>query len=142
MTATMTQKIDYVWTHLKFKNGVTKKKLTLYCEQKPTELERFVNRVVELGGESIETWLSKPKPTWFYAEVEEDGKTATYEGKAQSMEEFVNHLVEKGCKVTKVVTRRGHHICPYCGSIADGTDKGLLCEDCRDTFGHAFYHEL
>lgn len=35
-----------------------------------------------------------------------------------------------------------HHICKYCGSVTKGIDEDVLCEECRDVFGHAFYSEL
>ena len=35
-----------------------------------------------------------------------------------------------------------HHVCKYCGDIANGPDEDVLCEECRDVFGHAFYSEL
>lgn len=35
-----------------------------------------------------------------------------------------------------------HHVCKYCGSIVKGTDKDILCDGCRETFGHVFYSEL
>lgn len=37
---------------------------------------------------------------------------------------------------------KGHHLCPYCGNIDDHEDEDLLCADCREMFGHAFYSEL
>ena len=45
-------------------------------------------------------------------------------------------------KVIYVVDANTHHICKYCGNIAEGTDENVLCQDCRMTFGHAFYYEL
>lgn len=37
---------------------------------------------------------------------------------------------------------RGRHSCKYCGAIADGIFEDLLCEDCRQTFGHSLFSEL
>ena len=37
---------------------------------------------------------------------------------------------------------KGKHVCKYCGGIAEGTYKDLLCEECRECFGHALYSEL
>ena len=34
------------------------------------------------------------------------------------------------------------HQCKYCGEFTKGVDENVLCEDCRMTFGHAFYSEL
>lgn len=35
-----------------------------------------------------------------------------------------------------------HHICKYCGGIANGKEVDLLCDSCREIFGHAYYSEL
>lgn len=48
----------------------------------------------------------------------------------------------KDKKVLDVTDANTHHICKYCGNIAEGTYEEVLCEECRDTFGHAFYYEL
>ena len=45
-------------------------------------------------------------------------------------------------KITQVCDANNHHICQYCGSIANGPDNDVLCEGCRDLFGHAFFSEL
>lgn len=37
---------------------------------------------------------------------------------------------------------KGKHICKYCGGIAEGTYQDLLCEECRECFGHSLYSEL
>lgn len=34
------------------------------------------------------------------------------------------------------------HTCKYCGGIAEGTCKDILCEDCKECFGHTLYSEL
>lgn len=48
----------------------------------------------------------------------------------------------KDQKVIDVADANTHHICKYCGDVATGIDEDILCQDCRDTFGHAFYSEL
>ena len=48
----------------------------------------------------------------------------------------------KNDKVLDVADAHFYHICEYCGEIAQGTDEDVLCQDCRMTFGHAFYSEL
>lgn len=34
------------------------------------------------------------------------------------------------------------HQCKYCGAFTRGADEGVLCDECRMTFGHTFYSEL
>lgn len=45
-------------------------------------------------------------------------------------------------KITKIVDSNTHHLCKYCGGIAKGIDEDVLCADCRELFGHAFFSEL
>ena len=45
-------------------------------------------------------------------------------------------------KITKVYDAKNHHLCKYCGCVAKGTDEDVLCTDCRELFGHAFFSEL
>ena len=64
----------------------------------------------------------------------------------ENYETLTNSLLEwyediKGLEIS----RNGEilsHRCKYCGEITNGTDENVLCEDCRMTFGHAFYSEL
>ena len=32
--------------------------------------------------------------------------------------------------------------CKYCGEETNSPDPNVLCEECRECFGHAFYSEL
>lgn len=59
-------------------------------------------------------------------------------------EEKWKALMQKGLEetVTAVYDANTHHICKYCGDVAKGIDDDVLCEECRDVFGHAFYSEL
>lgn len=61
-------------------------------------------------------------------------------------EKFINLVQQanafKNEKVIDVADANTHHICKYCGNIAEGTYEEVLCEECRDAFGHAFYYEL
>ena len=61
-------------------------------------------------------------------------------------EKFINLVQQadklKNEKVLDVADANTHHICKYCGDIAKGTDEDVLCQECRYTFGHAFYSEL
>ena len=63
-----------------------------------------------------------------------------------SREKFINLLQQtnmfKNDKVLDVADANTHHICQYCGEIVKGNDEDVLCQDCRMTFGHAFYSEL
>lgn len=43
---------------------------------------------------------------------------------------------------TEIESLENKHICKYCGEITEGTFEDLLCEECRDIFGHSLYSEL
>ena len=63
-----------------------------------------------------------------------------------SKEEFIA-LLKKDIQIREmnildIADANTHHICKYCGEIAKGTDEDVLCQECRMTFGHAFYSEL
>lgn len=45
-------------------------------------------------------------------------------------------------KITAVYDVKTHHLCKYCGGIAKGIDEDILCAECREDFGHAFFSEL
>lgn len=47
--------------------------------------------------------------------------------KAQTVED----LQQKGFLVDKIVLKRGHHVCPSCGHIANGTGIHILCDNCK-----------
>lgn len=48
----------------------------------------------------------------------------------------------KNQKVVDVADANTNHICKYCGEITKGTDEDVLCDECREIFGHSFYSEL
>ena len=56
------------------------------------------------------------------------------------MQKFVNELITD--KVVNIYDANRYHICKYCGKIVKGSNKNILCEDCREIFGHSLYSEL
>lgn len=34
------------------------------------------------------------------------------------------------------------HSCKYCGQVTEGIDEDILCEDCREMFGHTLFSQL
>lgn len=72
-------------------------------------------------------------------------KTITFkETYDMSEQEWIAELsrIALRVKILNIYDGNTHHICKYCGEVAKGTDEDILCEDCRDIFGHAFYSEL
>ena len=62
----------------------------------------------------------------------------------QALLNFVNKKCETNFKLsdTEIIDLTNKHLCKYCGEVTNGPDEDVLCEDCRYTFGHAFYSEL
>lgn len=78
----------------------------------------------------------------FYAEISigEELDIATI--KAPSEQMAIDYIEKEGYKVEKIVDASTHHLCKYCGGIAEGNYEDLLCEECRYDFGHALFSEL
>lgn len=38
--------------------------------------------------------------------------------------------------------KRNTVLCPYCNGESDSKDPSVLCQECRETFGHTFIDEL
>ena len=68
--------------------------------------------------------------------------TKEYDFPKEKFIDLMQKYTFKDQKVIDVADANTHHICKYCGNIAEGTYEEVLCEECRDTFGHAFYYEL
>jgi hypothetical protein len=45
-------------------------------------------------------------------------------------------------KFVNIYPKKGHHLCKYCGQVAEGSNTDLLCNDCHELFGHTLYSEL
>ena len=72
----------------------------------------------------------------------ENGNEYIWEVQAPDKESCKKHFENKGVKVIEIVTKKNHHICKYCGGIANGIDSNILCDDCCEVFGHRLYSEL
>ena len=47
---------------------------------------------------------------------------------------------QKWLRITRVP--KDKHVCKYCYGLAEGTYEELLCQECREMFGHSLYSEL
>ena len=77
------------------------------------------------------------------------GKDATLELEFQKPLDYPEEVLLRICQkhypsegITKVCDGNNHHICKFCGGVAKGIDEDILCEKCRELFGHAFFSEL
>lgn len=78
----------------------------------------------------------------FYAETSKGNELYISTINAPSVDEAISHMQKEGYKVEKIVDASTHHLCKYCGGIAEGTYEDLLCAECRYDFGHTMYSEL
>ncbi len=68
--------------------------------------------------------------------------TSSFSVEARSEEQAMEYVRESGYNPVQAVKARGHYFCKYCSRIVKGTNKDVLCPECRDVFGHAFFSEL
>lgn len=135
VNATRTQKVDFIYKNFKFKGGMTKKRLNNYSDK---ALDDFIDKYQD----DFKLWLSAPKKTKYFVEGRQDGKDLLWKCEAISEESLRKELEDDGVEITRMVPQKGHHVCKYCGGIADGTQTDILCSECRTTFGHYSYYEL
>lgn len=55
---------------------------------------------------------------------------------------FQEHEQFKGIPIVNIANARTNHPCQYCGRITKGNYKDLLCDECKEIFGHSLYSEL
>ena len=138
MKATKSQLVDYIYHNFR-KGGkkIPKKELINLPET-------TLRDVVEKNNceAALEAWINRPKMIKFMVDGLKDGKEASWDCEHPSAEECKRAFEEEGIVVTKIVTAKNHHRCRYCMSIADGTNKDLLCEECKQLFNHTYYSEL
>jgi len=70
--------------------------------------------------------------------------TSTKATKEVILKTFYKNREKDGEEVGDVVIIEStkEHFCKYCGQVAEGKDKNVLCQECRECFGHTFFTEL
>ena len=69
-------------------------------------------------------------------------KEVTLEITSNSKENAAKAVKKDGYDAKRIENVSTHHVCKYCYGIAEGKDEELLCQSCRELFGHTFYSEL
>lgn len=135
-----TVKIDYIHTCLKCSDG---SKLT------KTELKEWsdkgLNEICRRHPDSFRDYIENPpvKLIKFLANcTDKKGKELAFEGQYENMEKFEAELTKEKMTAIKIVPAKGNHLCRYCMGIAEGSNKDLLCDDCKELFGHTLFTEL
>ncbi len=136
---TKEQKIDYINRCVKFKGKkISKSQLKTWPDSK-------IDAICERFADDFKDFIKNPpvKLTKFYIEAtDKQGDRVTMEASYFDAETCEKSMASDGYKIARIVPARGHHICMYCNGIADGAQKDILCDDCRDMFGHYSYYEL
>lgn len=71
-----------------------------------------------------------------------DGQEYNIEIKAQNKKVAEYNLNKNGYSVVNIKEAKKAHVCLYCGNLVDGTNENLLCDECRELFGHTFFSQL
>lgn len=81
---------------------------------------------------------------FIYADDEDGEYIQTVHFERDTPSEVARRSVEKQLhiKVKKIRVADNKHLCGYCGEIVNGTDEDVLCDECREMFGHTRYSEL
>lgn len=132
-------KIDFINKCLR-QNGkrITKTRLRNLSDES-------IDEICEKFKDTFKKYLENPpvKLIKYYADCyDKENNLVTFEGKFASEKDFENDLVKDGYKLNRIVLTKGHHLCQYCGGIALGTDKDILCAECHEIFGHMLFSEL
>lgn len=78
----------------------------------------------------------------YNADVEKDGKKLGLEVFAPNLKEAKECLVRDGFILKTIASANCSHFCKYCGALVLNDFEDLLCDKCREVFGHALYSEL
>lgn len=134
-------KIDFISQRLKTANG---KKFTK--NQLRDASDDALDGACKRFSKEFEEYINNPpkKLIKYFAEatVNETKDQVSFEGSYESETSAKEDIEKDGYTVTKIVPAKGHHLCRYCSGIAEGKDKNILCDACRELFGHTFYSEL
>lgn len=81
---------------------------------------------------------------FIYADDENGGYIQKVHFERSIPSEGARRAVEKhlDIKVKKIRVADNKHLCGYCYSIVNGTDEDVLCNECRELFGHSLFSEL
>ena len=69
-------------------------------------------------------------------------KNIQFEVEASGKTSVKKTLEDRGFVVLGIETKSNHHFCKYCGNIAESSSDDLLCNECRERFGHMRYSEV
>jgi len=78
----------------------------------------------------------------YLVDLEKNGSYFTMDNYGNSKQKIIDYANDNGYTIINIVPANNNHRCKYCEGIAEGTYEDVLCEECRETFGHTFFSEL
>lgn len=138
MKPTKAQLVDYIYNNFEL-NGKKLTKERLNNTPYVGLMKIITNNNCE---KELEEWINKPKMEKFMVDGILDGKEYSWDTEALNEEECRKSFESEGIIVKKIASKKTHHRCKYCQGIADGKLSDLLCDNCRETFGHTLFSEL
>lgn len=138
MKPTKAQLVDYLYNNFELNgNKLTKARLN------NTPYESLMKIITNNNCEKeFEEWINKPKMEKFMVDGILDGKECSWDTEAENEEECRKAFESEVIVVHRIVSKKTHHRCKYCNGIAKGKQSDLLCDKCREIFGHTMFSEL
>ena len=139
INVTKAQLVDFIYNNFTSKGKkITKTILNAYPKERLYMM--FITK--HNCQDRLTDWINKPKLIKFMVDGIQDGEYYSWNCEYANEEDCKKEFEKQGIKIEKIVPKKNHHRCKYCGSIAEGNDIDRLCEDCIETFGHWFFSEL
>ena len=134
--ATKTQKINFINERVLVKGKrISKKELRMWNDKN-------INALIKKFSKEFTEWLNTPKLIKFLIDGKKDNSGYSYTYKAESEEKCREIFTNEGIEILRIAPAAGNHRCMYCDNISYGTQKDILCENCREMFGHYSFYEL
>lgn len=138
MKPTKAQLVDYLYNNFEL-NGSKLTKARLNNTPYESLMKIITNNNCE---EELEEWINKPKMEKFMVDGISNGKEYSWDTEAENEEECRKAFESEGIIVKRIANKQNYHRCKYCNGIAEGKQSDLLCDKCRETFGHTLFSEL
>lgn len=138
MKTTKTQMVDFIYNN--FTRGGKKIPKKILNDYSTENLEEII--VKNNCQDELAAWINRHKMIKFMVDGIQNGKDYSWDCEYPNEEECKRAFENDGIKVIRIATKNNHHRCKYCGGITQGKITDLLCDECREVFGHTYYSEL
>jgi len=120
------------------KNGkkIPKSKLSRLSD---ANLDEFITKAQPLYDQFLRT------TDYIVSITKQNGQTIEWENWEAESENEIREALDSeysNLKRIQIAEAKDRHFCKYCGTVAEGANKDVLCSECHDLFGHNLYSEL